>query len=85
MLATTKRPRELETLHRGDVLCDRHRREYYVVTDVDADAVSLREHEKEFVVPHSFFCPMYGHRLFNVERSRSLEAPAWCERCRRQL
>lgn len=78
MLVTTPRTTELETLHR-DVLRNRHRRDHYVVIDVDADVVSLREREKEFVVPHSFFCPMYGHRLFHAERSRTLDVPTWCE------
>jgi hypothetical protein len=79
-MLTNKKPPELSTLHEGDILCDRHRRDCYVVTDIDDDGVTLREHDREFVLPHSFFCPMYGHRVFHLEQSRTIEAPEWCER-----
>jgi sirohydrochlorin ferrochelatase len=84
MLTGTKPP-ELSTLHTGDILCDRHRRDCYVVTDIDAAGVTLRERDREFVLPYSLFCSVYDHRVFHIEQSQIIDAPTWCEQLRNQL
>lgn len=61
----------------GEVLCDRHRREYYIVTEVDDAGVSLGQDGIEYVVPHGIFCSLYPRRMFPLDESASIDPPAW--------
>lgn len=48
------------TLEPGDVLCDRHRHDWYVITDIDDGGVGLRDTETEYMLPDAVFCSIYG-------------------------
>lgn len=77
--ATTPAHPELSTLEPGDILCDRHRYDWYVVTDIDNSGVGLRDNETEYMLPHSLFCSIYGRRLFHAEQTANLDVPDWCK------
>lgn len=76
--ATLSSHPELSTLTNGDVLCDRHRRDCYVVTTLDETAVGLQHQETEYALPPSLFVSMYGQRLFHIEETATLDTPDWC-------
>ena len=75
-------PGELATLQEGEVLCDRHRRECYQVVSIDKAGIALQQDEMSFYIPCSLFVSWYGRRLFPVERTSNIEAPAWCRQYR---
>jgi hypothetical protein len=62
----------------GEILYDRHRREWYRVESVDETGIALHQDGIDFYVPHSLFVGWYGGRLFSVAETRTLEAPEWC-------
>ncbi len=68
---------EYDDLFSGDVLFDRHRREYFVVEGVEDQGIALRQGETEFFVPHSLFCPWYGSRIFQASKRSNPQLPEW--------
>lgn len=70
-------PTELRALTTGEVLFDRHRREYFVTSRIDADGVGLRQRDTEFYIPHSLFVTWYGSRVFSIEETTSIDPPPW--------
>lgn len=62
----------------GDVICDRHRRDWYVITAVEDGAIELRDEGTEYRIPRSLFVSVYGKRLFDGGRTASLDPPEWC-------
>jgi hypothetical protein len=62
----------------GEVLYDRHRREWYRVEGVNETGIALHQDGADFYVPHSLFVGWYGRRLFSTTETRTLEAPEWC-------
>jgi hypothetical protein len=71
-------PDYLAGLRRGDVLCDRHRRECYQVTSIDGTRIGLHRDGTDFFVPRSLFVSWHGRRLFPIEESRTIDTPDWC-------
>ncbi len=71
-------PADLAAIEAGDVLCDRHRRECFLVRGIDGAGVSLRQEEDTYYVPHSLFAPWYGSRLFPITETATTEPPDWC-------
>lgn len=70
-------PAEVAALETGEVLCDRHRKECFVVRDVEERGTRLERDDEEFYVPHSLLAPWLDSRLFAVEESESADLPAW--------
>ena len=70
-------PAEVAALGTGEVLCDRHRKECFVVRDVEERGTRLERDDEEFHVPHSLLAPWLDSRLFAVEESESADLPEW--------
>ena len=70
-------PTAVARLDTGQVLCDRHRKECFVVRTVEERGTRLEQDDEEFYVPHSLLAPWVDSRLFAVERSESTDLPEW--------
>jgi hypothetical protein len=70
-------PTAVARLDAGQVLCDRHRKECFVVREVAARGTRLEQDGEEFFVPHSLLAPWVDSRLFAVEESESADLPDW--------
>lgn len=71
-------PAELDGLEVGEVLCDRHRREWFVILGIGSTGITLQQDRTRFYVPLSLFLPWYGSRLFPIGETTSIERPDWC-------
>lgn len=72
-------PTELSALTEETILYDRHRRDWYVVTNINDSGVGLRQTDSEYSIPHAFFCSLYKKRLVPLEEISSIELPSWVQ------
>jgi hypothetical protein len=75
--AETAIPAEVSAIEKGEVLCDRHRKECFVVREVEERGTRLEQDGEDFYVPHSLLAPWLDSRLFAVEESESADLPEW--------
>ena len=79
----TNVPTEVARLERGQVLCDRHRKECFVVREVTKRGTHLEQESENFFVPHSLLAPWVDSRLFEIDESESADLPDWLSERRR--
>ena len=70
-------PTEISALEDGAVLYDRHRKEYFVVTDVDEEGVGLHQSDTDFYVPHSLYVTWQDTRLIPTDELSNPDIPGW--------
>jgi len=70
-------PRAIARLDAGQILCDRRRKECFVVRAVEERGTRLEQDGEEFYVPHSLLAPWVDSRLFAVEETESTDLPEW--------
>lgn len=77
MTEHTETPPEIAQLEAESVLYDRHRKEYFVVTDVDDIGVGLHQSGTDFYVPHSLFVTWQDTRLVPSKELSDPDLPEW--------
>lgn len=68
-------PNTHREVREGEVLYDRHRREYYRVDSVEPTGIALHQDGTDFYIPRSLFVSWYGRRLFSIDGTGSIEVP----------
>ena len=72
-------PDVITDLEAGEVLCDRYRKDCFVVREVEERGTRIERDGEEYYVPHSLFAPWVDSRLFPVEEADSEELPDWLQ------
>jgi hypothetical protein len=70
-------PTAVADLEPDEVLCDRHRKECFVVREVEHRGTHLEQDDADFFVPYSLLAPWVDSRLFSVDESESADLPEW--------
>ncbi|PSP75996.1 hypothetical protein BRC86_02485 [Halobacteriales archaeon QS_3_64_16] len=72
-------PDVIADLETGEALYDRHRKDCFVVQEVEERGTRIERDDEDFFVPHSLFAPWVDSRLFPVEEADSEDLPDWLQ------